>query len=395
MRMASADHPRRITEWELVRVLACLCVFFGHLLYLNGAREYAGRAVFALSFGREAVICFFMLSGLVNRHAIDARRIDGLAFAHSRAMRLLPLYYTVLLVSFLLEIQLGNSLTLRLVLGHLCFQQTLQGFVVHILKCNSSLWTMSYEVFFYGMMSFSIMAGKNFQRCWCVLAAIGLFGATFTSSTGWLAQFASMLGYSATWLAGYYAKDILKGVSFSRYAAFVLIGLVPIQMNVWKHLGSPAAYFVTGLLILPAILRLRPLEEDQTPQKRFVGSILGIVGFILFQTWLWSDNQPLIRTAILSLIPVLTCAMSWLVERTIGVLSWRYPDQIFLAGRASYCFYLFHFPVIWIADRLSLSLCWKFVFICLSLPGVVYVLEWHLQPLFTRARRVNSSPASE
>ena len=147
--------PTRLMRIESIRGFAAAYVVLHHLQI-----ACAGRPALLLSFGQEAVILFFILSGFVIHHAtcVVRQREPFRAYFFRRFRGIYPMFLFALLYSYavsclgersLLQFQAGEFV------GNLTMLQDLQwvkrGTRVGPFCGNSPLWSLSYEWWFYMM----------------------------------------------------------------------------------------------------------------------------------------------------------------------------------------------------------------------------------------------------
>lgn len=162
---------------DLVRFLAALCVFITHAKYsrfTNGWLDSVGR------YGSDAVMIFFVLSGLVIAHVTHTKERDVATYAIARLARLWSVALPALLLTFLAD-SLGRQIyppmydgpwyqgdhaALRL-LANAFFQG--QTWFANLLPfTNTPYWSLGYEFWYY-----AIFAAGHFLRGsarWIVLA---------------------------------------------------------------------------------------------------------------------------------------------------------------------------------------------------------------------------------
>ena len=154
---ASIDQAgeQRSARIESVRALAALAVLAGHV-YIAGSASptdsWLDRLVLGGGFG---VFLFFVLSGYLlfwpfaRRDFGGGDEIDLRGYAINRALRILPLYYVVL-VAVLLFQESGGSLKQWLLFGF--FLENFDGETVG--KVNGVLWSLVVELHFYALLPF-------------------------------------------------------------------------------------------------------------------------------------------------------------------------------------------------------------------------------------------------
>jgi peptidoglycan/LPS O-acetylase OafA/YrhL len=130
---------------DFIRLSLCIVVIISHLLDLLKINN-----IFNNNIDLYAVWLFFVLSGYVNWQSINN---NGKGFFKRRMIRLLPKYYSVLILSFLIFI-LTNEITndeLYKFIYSIFMIQHLNSIQAPL--TNVALWSLSYEFLFYGLLS--------------------------------------------------------------------------------------------------------------------------------------------------------------------------------------------------------------------------------------------------
>ncbi len=171
---------------DAIRFLAALAVLVSHWAYerfTGGEYEWMRRA----DMGGDAVIVFFVMSGLVVAFAADRRAADGLkGFAADRLSRLWSVAIPALAVTFLLDpvglmanpsvyehFYAGDSAGMR-ILSALSFSNELWFTSVRP-GSNGPWWSLGYEAWFYAAFGcFVFLRGR--ARLYATVAALLLAG---------------------------------------------------------------------------------------------------------------------------------------------------------------------------------------------------------------------------
>jgi peptidoglycan/LPS O-acetylase OafA/YrhL len=161
------------TALEIIRAFAALMVFAGHLNTKVDGWQKIGFLNYFLNMGTEAVILFFILSGVVIQMSQERKSRDFKDFILDRLIRIYPLYIVAIIIALVVAVIKGISIPPEQIVGHLFFLQTLQGYIVGILPTNESLWSLSFEIFFYLMFALSLVY-RRFMRLWLVLALLSV-----------------------------------------------------------------------------------------------------------------------------------------------------------------------------------------------------------------------------
>lgn len=216
---------------DAIRGLSAIFVVMGHAQQLG---LYTGPWPFSEALQCQAVIVFFVLSGLVIANSTDPERSTLGDYAIARASRILPVAWPALAISVLLALMAppaggpsaamaGNESPLLV--------QTLRAFFflseswTSVFDPNLPVWSLNYEVWFY------ILFG----------AAVWLRGA---NRIFWLALLAFLAGprilvLLPAWLAGVWlARELRDGrPGKGKAIAMVLIGAT--ALFVFPHLATP------------------------------------------------------------------------------------------------------------------------------------------------------------
>lgn len=161
--MASGNLPSTVSLYlDLVRFLAAVCVFVTHAKYhrfTNGWLDGIGR------YGSDAVMIFFVLSGLVIAHVTQTKERNIESYAISRLARLWSVALPALLLSVIADsigIHLypsmydglwyqGDQATFRLLINAV-FQG--QSWFMNVLPfTNTPYWSLGYEFWYYAIFA--------------------------------------------------------------------------------------------------------------------------------------------------------------------------------------------------------------------------------------------------
>lgn len=195
--------PEKFSGLESLRGFAAIYVFMHHAhLFIRSP----GKQLF--SFGQEAVILFFLLSGFVIYYSATKRRVSIGEYFFHRVRRIYPVLIVVLAISYVgASLRSGNFLPLNLssLLSNLAMLQDIpslkRGVMFETYYGNSPLWSLSYEWWFYiafiPIFMCRTFAG-NFQ-IW-VVAAVSLAGYLWYQLQP--NQIALFSGYFIIWWMG-------------------------------------------------------------------------------------------------------------------------------------------------------------------------------------------------
>jgi peptidoglycan/LPS O-acetylase OafA/YrhL len=203
-------------ELEGLRAFASLYVFFHHTFYNFNILENGSFLWRLFSFGQEAVMVFFLLSGYVITLSMDKNNYNFKTYFKHRFYRIYSIVLIAYFVSYISNVQLLNKAlpTVNDLILNLLMLQDKSSFnpstYVEPLFNNQPLWSLSYEWWFYMLFFIQLHLFKKFSQM------INLVIASFTSLIGMFVyyfypnQIASILIYYYLWFAGgalfYYYK---------------------------------------------------------------------------------------------------------------------------------------------------------------------------------------------
>lgn len=305
---------------DAVRFFAAVLVLFSHLAY---ARYSNGDLAWMreLNLGSDAVILFFVLSGLVIAYTTDKRNRTAAEYAKARMSRLYSVAIPALVVTLLCDL-VGRAInpgayagwwyngegTLEQVLRALTFSSQAAGDPLRI-GTNGPFWSVAYEAFYY--CAFGIAVFTRGAKRLALLAAIVVLAGV------------PILLLAPCWLAGvalHHAKDRFAIADLSPRAAWTLA------------LGPWAAYALWLAVDLPHSLTLITFATlgggTTTPKAMF--------GFSDEFAW----NTLLAVLFAVHFLGVMALARDGAAigARAEGALRW-------LAG-ATFSIYLFHYPIL-------------------------------------------------
>jgi peptidoglycan/LPS O-acetylase OafA/YrhL len=221
----------------------------------------------------EAVLLFFVLSGLSIRLSVERRALtEPGAFTEylwRRLRRILPLYWLALLVSGLVAVYLApvpaEALSTSTLLGNLLFLQTafgVPGQWVMPYAGNAPLWSLSFEMFFY--LSFPGLVRSVPSLRARMLTVLGVSAAGYLVGELVPNPLAMFCAASLLWYLGVELGELhLRGrASLPTWAFAVLwLALVPVlgSSRATTFYGAFVAlgFFLAGCMLVRAAPRLQ------------------------------------------------------------------------------------------------------------------------------------------
>jgi peptidoglycan/LPS O-acetylase OafA/YrhL len=242
-----------------IAALMVVCVHLGGLLHsLN-----------LPAFGDGGVELFFVISGFVMVHTTRKRPPSSSQFIRNRIARIVPIYWVMTLAVFatalfahsLVKATTTDSLDLIKSLFFIPFYKS-SGLIRPVLFVG---WTLNYEMFFYLLFAFGLMARSYILGINCVFGALLLLvlaGILFHSDNVFFVFYTDlkMLDFALGMVIGLFISRApetaglrMKCLALSSLICFPVLLAAPL---VWPHVthfitaGLPAAVLVTGALLL-------------------------------------------------------------------------------------------------------------------------------------------------
>lgn len=206
MTAPAVDHfaDRAFPTLDAVRAAGALMVLLTHVGFNTGQINsgWTGAALSRLDFG---VTLFFIVSGFLLARPLFRTRVLGRAepsvlhYLWKRALRILPLYWTVVVIAMLVD-PLNDDATLADWVSHLTLTQIYRD--APLASSLTQMWSLCTEVAFYLVLPFLVRAlsGRGFQ-----LRRIIVGSAVLTVlGLAWAALAAPVIGPQAgQWLPAY------------------------------------------------------------------------------------------------------------------------------------------------------------------------------------------------
>lgn len=269
-----------------------------------------------VSFGECGVFLFFVLSGFLMTHlhlqqVFDRRNI--LRFCVARVARIVPLYYTIVLVAF--AVSMLTSLDFHYRMGVIDLARLL-AFVGSV----DVFWSVGPEFQFYGF----------FLLLWCIPSLRGR------------ARTIALLLLGAFVLASYAASPYLPGILFVSKLHIFLGGVGVALLRAWLAARSQPGQRATALLQLLACAAVFVLL---LPYPHMLLPVFPEADVAKISAWYYTDLPRVLLAALVVL------AFSWRTTISDVLLGNGLVSEL---GRSSFSIYLLHRPVIDVMTSLGL-----------------------------------------
>lgn len=283
-----------IANVQALRALAAFLVVFVHL---DSLAVRAGIPSGAFVFGNVGVDLFFVLSGLIMVFTTERRDISACAFFRNRVARVVPFYWVITSVVFVIALVAPNVMqSTRADLTDLALSMLF----VPFMKDNGLMqplvfvgWTLNYEMMFYALFAAGMLTGRR------------LLGLAITGLILLVAVAYGAIIRPVSPLAQFYTAPLAAEFAFG----MVLTRIVPLL---------PSTRMLTVLSFITAAAAL----------------VLLVVGPLL-----WEDTDRLFVAGVPAAFLV---GSALYLERVGWVVS---NPRVQLLGDASYSIYLTHFFV--------------------------------------------------
>jgi peptidoglycan/LPS O-acetylase OafA/YrhL len=365
---------QRSARVESLRALAALGVLAGHIASASAGVEAIGKppgtdTVSAfdefLIGGGLGVFLFFTLTGyllfwpFVRTGFGDSPPIHLGTYARNRALRILPLYFAVVLVFFLVS---GPGPGDPGVFRYLTMTQYLTTASVYGINALAPLWSVVVEIQYYALLpliawGLGLLSGRSLKRAALILVAVGLV---------------------SLWI---------------RLEKVVGIGERPPAF--WRY-NMPAnfLFFVPGMLLALMRLHLERGGELRVPAALRAPSlwIAASVALAMVPVFAGFDWTPVI--ALSSLLLVGACVLPLGNSASLRAFDWR---PLALIGVVSYSLYVWHVPVLELLGDAGVSFDPLLALAAVAVPAAIvaaFASYYAVEAPFLRLRRSWSRDAA-
>ena len=378
---------------EAIRAIAALTVLAGHIYTKVDGFPRSRAFDFITNYATEAVVAFFVLSGVVL--TLKARDAVG-PYLVARCLRIMPIYYLSLAMTLLVSLGTGIEISAGQVLGNALFLQNLAGDIVSPPAANMALWSLSYEMMFYLAFPIVLMGARRREKLFLALLAslaVGLLLPKIHVGIGPADFFISVFGFYCLWLLGAVTNDLTdQGIHISAPTAITLlgVGLALSRVSVSKDFYDIFRLFSFACGIC-AICWLITQKAKGIPARRMFDMpfahrtlIVGVAIALLLLT----SKSATVTKAVLS-----AAAVSLLLVSTFWTsLNGKFRHFTFLRGPAaylgsiSYAVYAVHMPILYALEPFSeVTGLLRGVLTFVITFALAHVLERWLQPKIARA----------
>ena len=402
-----------IQSVEAARGLAAIEVLAYHVVEIFKLHDFVHLKylLYPFSFGHEAVILFFVLSGFSIHYNYAVKNLAHSAtiktYYFSRWLRLYPLLICALLLTAALVLigdwsstpaysGLWNRDFAQSILASSMFAVDLRahsGYWIATPRTNPPIWSLSYEALYYVVYPLLWWASNRFNLIAVMLAAalVSLIAILSNSYLG-ANHIANVFSYYLIWVLGALLAHIrLNTIRVNNYP-FTLIGIALSLLILKMVLRDYSTILGDYLLASSVVIIAFTVYSQPNSRKATASSLLLFATIFTFLALLISRFSEFVYQGstqlLLVKIGIIGCIGFLLLKRSYFNQLIRFTTKRFLiTGSVSYGIYIFHYPIL-VASHAYLSpLVGSVLSITIGISvvaGVAYLMERVAYPLLKR-----------
>jgi len=370
---------------EFIRGAAAVTVLLYHFLELHTLGSHS-KHFYLSNWGTDAVIVFFILSGIVINISQTHNPKPKGEFIANRLLRIYPLLIVGLLMGlFVLFATKAPMPSAGTITGNFFMVSALAGYMNNIVPCietNSPLWSLSFEIVFYLLFAFSI--GKHQKRIlfsWFLISLAAMPFYYFGVGNDVFKHLIAVLSFSSIWLIGYYIYEYRHSFYADKYVAIFSAGALPLisRMHLSHIYYDPAKYLLFAIFAMPFFRYcLQVPAEGKKIRLYYLALPYVLLVYIVFtQPYITFLNFVLYSSLPIGLLVV--CFMASILNLKDLIIS-KINTTGSVLGKYSYALYITHYPVLFFCASYFHS---TIVYLVIGLSFVIlitYSLETYLQP---------------
>jgi peptidoglycan/LPS O-acetylase OafA/YrhL len=371
---------------EMLRALAALTVLAGHYYMKPAQMPHLAILEYALNWGTEAVMVFFLLSGAVIRLSQERRMPRAYEYVCNRVVRIVPIYLVSIALAFVAEFATGSLESLPVWMGNLFFLQSIQGWIVGPPSTDPALWSLSSEMLFYMLLGVVMATHPHAMKVWVMVSVVSLVSFPYDLGSPVANHLRMQLAYSSIWLLGYFAtahRDRLR-IDKGSALAIVPLALAASRTRFLDDYYEPYRFVLMALLFVPLFGALT--SESRRRQILPLWLLLGLAGSIVILLWTHSSSNT-VTQIVLTVASFAGVLLRPAIPRLAKIV-YRFRTPLLWVASLSYALYVVHLPILYLIQSTKWSV---YVVVPTSLVAsfaAAYVLEVRLQPVVARHLRV-------
>lgn len=348
-------------KFEFVRGFAAIIVFLSHLIGNNELLRGKDFGILS-SWGTEAVIVFFVLSGNVIGISYLNNSNSIWDFFKKRFLRLYPLFFLSLFLSLILLFSFESvELELTHLIKFLFFLGTLGGEIVLVPHTNVPIWSLSFEVFFYVVFSLMfILKTEKYILVWFLLAIL-MIPFYYMNFAGVAKYLIMHVVFSFPWIIGYWSHKHAKSFNyFSFYQVMFALTLIPLisRLDFTGEIYCIVKYDLFSLCLIPFFIYSNNMSNCKCPELKYrnFNILFGLTYILLVFSFIYlSDSRFWIKIIYISL-PIIAIVTRKFVRNFLDKYNKHIVSLSVALGSLSYGLYITHYPVLYVLNELNLNM---------------------------------------
>lgn len=385
---------------ESIRGIAAFSVVATHFIseVPESALHHNHLVNFFSNWATEAVIIFFILSGIVIHSSFEKNPRTKGKFIFQRIIRLHPTLIISILLSVFVEYYINHHIPDTFtIIANIIPISTLDSSLSKVLwTSNPVIWSLTFEVFFYLFFAIVIINHKKISYknllLWFIVSLVCLKLYYIQFNSGFANYLTQVFAFSSIWIIGFYCWRLKDKISVNLpIALFSLLTLPIISRNRFTtDFYDPNKYVLFALSAIPFfIYALRPAQLFQKNRQFWL--VIALMLTIYFSSVIWmmtSDEYAQSQFKYLYIgLPFLACLFFIETFKQAFISFFKMLIQPFFVyfGKLSYPIYLLHYPImVFIFSYFTCSFTLKIVISCCITFLFSYAIESYLQPYINK-----------
>ncbi len=372
---------------EFFRGTAAVFILGWHMVFLAPTGH---PTKFAGYWGMDALMIFFMLSGIVINITESSKPKPAKIFLRNRFFRIYPIFLMGMLFAYAaLWITRNPFPSAKVGAGNFLMLSTMSdymGYIVPSIQSNLAVWTLSFEMGFY--LLFALTIGKHQKKavfCWFLIALLNIPLYFIKVEKDVWYHIIAVFAFSSIWLVGYYIYEFRRRFYAGRNAALFGLGVMPLisRMHFCDNFYDPFKYLLLSLFAVPFLWYCLQTKGNGFKIKLIY---LVIPHTIIAVIALTVHYLPLKNALAYTPLPYVYMGIGYVIHKS------RFRDKFIsfvnrtgeVLGKHSYALYITHFPIVFTFSLLLHNMALYVLGILIVVPITTYLLENKFQPLVMR-----------
>lgn len=377
----------KITYLEFLRGMSCLFIVGWHVAFLAPTGHPTHLTAY---WGTDALIMFFMLSGLVINLSESRKPKTRKEFIKNRFIRIYPQFVVGMLLGLFALYITGTAFpSVRVVLGNFLMVSTMKdymAFIVPSIQSNLPVWSLSFEVAFY--ILFSLTIGRNQKKAlfyWFIIALIAIPAFFLKVDRDAFTHIIAVFAFSSVWLVGYYIYEYRYYFYVEKYTVLFGLGILPLisRMQFSANFYDPLKYFIFSIFAIPFFrfcLQLPPAGKKIKMIYLVIPHTLFVIAALTIR------YMPLTNTIVYSTFPYVYMGIGFMIDKlNLKGYVFRFIDKAgSMTGKYSYPLYISHYTVLFVFSKYIHNVLGYAIVSLPVIAVIAYGLENWFQPVVIR-----------